>query len=632
MSAPAPAIRLAGQHFKDAQGRTLLLRGVNLGGNSKVPTLPDGATHLTDGFFDHRDVSFVGRPFPLEEADEHFARLRAWGFNFLRLLVTWEAIEHAGPGQYDADYLDYLEAIVAKAGEHGLALVVDPHQDVWSRFSGGDGAPGWTLEAAGFDLPSLHATGAAIVHQLYGDRLPPMIWPTNGSKLAAATMFTLFFGGDDFAPLCRVDGEPIQQYLQRHYIGAIEQVVCRLRRFAHVVGYETMNEPLPGYIGHADLGKRLGRLAMGPTPTPLQSMALGDGLAQEVAAWPLTFGALRMPGRVRINEAGARAWRAGSECIWRRHGLWEIDGAGQPRLLRPDYFARAGGRPVDFTQDYYYPFAQRFARHVRAIDDRAAIFVQSEVTHDPPRWDAADAGALVYAPHWYDVMTLFRREYLPWLALNVVKGRVAVTAPLIRRSFAAQMRSFRRASAERLHGAPVLLGEFGIPFDLNDGRAYRTGDFSAQEKVLDRTMRALEDALLSGTIWNYTADNTNAHGDLWNGEDLSIFSRDQMKTGDDARYSGGRALAAAIRPYARAVAGEPLSMSFDRRRRRFEFSFYHAPEVDAATEIFVPRLHFGRGCVVQVSDGHYTLDEAAETLHYIHDPAQAIHTLRIDGL
>ncbi|MCB9123724.1 MAG: hypothetical protein H6643_04290, partial [Caldilineaceae bacterium] len=113
MSAPARAIRIDGPQFKDEMGRTVLLRGVNLGGSSKVPTQPDGATHLAAGFFDHRAISFVGRPFPLAEADEHFARLRAWGFNFLRLIVTWEAIEHAGPGQYDTAYLDYLEAIVA---------------------------------------------------------------------------------------------------------------------------------------------------------------------------------------------------------------------------------------------------------------------------------------------------------------------------------------------------------------------------------------------------------------------------------------------------------------------------------------------------------------------------------------
>jgi hypothetical protein len=30
----------------------------------------------------HESVTFVGRPFPLNEAHEHFSRLRRWGFTF----------------------------------------------------------------------------------------------------------------------------------------------------------------------------------------------------------------------------------------------------------------------------------------------------------------------------------------------------------------------------------------------------------------------------------------------------------------------------------------------------------------------------------------------------------------------
>ena len=117
--------------------------------------------------------------------------------------MTWEAIEHAGPGLYDEAYLDYLRQVVIKAGEHGIDLFIDPHQDVWSRFSGGDGAPGWTLEAAGLDMTHFDSTGAAITHQRHGDPYPKMIWPTNYTKLACATMFTLFFAGNDFAPLAQ---------------------------------------------------------------------------------------------------------------------------------------------------------------------------------------------------------------------------------------------------------------------------------------------------------------------------------------------------------------------------------------------------------------------------------------------
>ena len=261
-------IHVEGSDFKDEQGRTLLLRGVNLGGSSKVPFTPNGASHILDGFFNHRQVSFVGRPFPLAEADEHFTRLRRWGFTFLRLLTTWEAIEHAGPGQYDEEYLDYLYAIVKKAGEYDMTLFIDPHEDVWSRFSGGDGAPGWTLEAVGFDMTHFKETGAAIVHQTYGDPFPRMIWPTNNGKLAAATMFTLFFGGNNFAPNTKIEGEPAQEYLQRHYIEAIRQVALRLKEFKHVIGYDSLNEPGRGYIGVADLTRPLTEVETALCPAP----------------------------------------------------------------------------------------------------------------------------------------------------------------------------------------------------------------------------------------------------------------------------------------------------------------------------------------------------------------------------
>jgi hypothetical protein len=619
------SVRIAGSRFVDDRGRTLILRGVNLGGSSKVPRRPDGATHLREGFFEHRDVSFVGRPFPLEEADEHFTRLRAWGLTTVRFLVTWEAIEHAGPGLYDEEYLDYVREVVLRAGRHGLHLFIDPHQDMWSRFSGGDGAPGWTLEAVGLDPTRLAATGAAVLHPLYEGPFPRMIWPSNATKLAAATLFTLFFGGDHFAPETRVDGEPVQEYLQRHYVAAVCQVAQRLRDLPWVLGYDTLNEPLPGYLGWPDLRVAGGLVKLGACPTPFQAMLLGAGHPQEVEHWKAGPTGFRRTGVRTLNAERARAWLPGRDCVWRQNGVWDTDGRGKPRLARPDHFARRDGRPVDFSQDHYLPFARRFAAAIRAVHPGAALFVESASRERPPRW--SDSG-LVHAPHWYDGFVLFLKRYSDWVAVNARTGRLVFTPWGIRRSFARQLEELRRETRERLGDAPTLIGEFGIAFDLRGGRSYRDGDFGPQVKAMDRSFCALEDTLLSGTLWNYTPDNSNAHGDQWNGEDLSIFSRDQQTDPQDL-HSGGRALEALVRPYARAVAGEPLRMRFDRRRRTFELAFRHDPAVAAPTEIFVPAYQYPRGYEVELSDGSSESCPDTQTLVYRHGAERTTHTVRI---
>jgi hypothetical protein len=614
-------MKIDGIWFKDEDGRSLLLRGANLGGSTKVPYTPDGATYQTEGFFNGRDVSFVGRPFPLEEADEHLSRLKAWGFTFLRFLITWEAIEHFGPKQYDEAYLEYVRAVVIKAGEYGINVFIDPHQDVWSRWTGGDGAPAWTLEALGMDISKLHLTGAAITHQTHGDPFPRMVWPSNYAKLGAGTMFTLFFGGNDFMPATKIDGVPVQEYLQSHYINAVKQVALRLKDLPNAVGYDSLNEPSSGLIGAGDLSKLHAEFfPMGVTPTPFQAMLLGSGYPQEVGFFEMGFEGATQTRTEVVNPDGIRLWKDGYECPFKQNGIWTDDG-GTPKLLRPDHFARKpDGGAIDPINDYMKPFIERFMREIREADPRAFLFLEGSPMGKHPHWDESDGANAVNAAHWYDVMTLVMKQFNAEFSIDMASRRPVEGRDEVQAMFNRQL------AAQKHAGIPTLMGEFGLPYDLNGKQAYSDGDYTSHIDALDMYFNAMDTSLLNFTIWNYTADNTNERGDKWNDEDLSIFSRDQQ-TADwrEDIHSGGRGLPAIVRPYAMKTAGEPLRMSFDRHTRRFEFEFRHDSAVTAPTEIFVPTYQYPDGIAVELSDGEYSYDAASQMLTVKHTAGSDTH-------
>ncbi|MCL1991334.1 MAG: cellulase family glycosylhydrolase [Spirochaetes bacterium] len=611
-------MRIKDRRILDEEGRALILRGVNLGGSSKIPYGEPGWGLTAASLKNPKAASFVGRPFPLEEADSHFHRLARAGMTFTRLVVTWEAIEHEGPGIYDEAYLEYLAKILKIAESRGVGVFIDPHQDVWSRWSGGDGAPAWTLEALGINLDLLEACGAVVKQPVFASpaekanakSYQKMVWPANYNRYAAATMFSLFFGGKTYAPGLSVEGENIQDWLQSRYLAAFRHAYRRLKDCAAIAGWGAMNEPHYGFIGHQNLeAAENPMLPIGARPSPWQAICAASGFTQQVPFFKIS--AAGRPGRnfEVFNENGVSLFREGFACPWRKAGLWDVED-GAPKLLRADHFSRYQGRAPAFADDFLKPFIIRFINEMKTVNERSLFFIEgmpsscSDLPH--PTWGEGDPAGTVNAFHWYDGFALFTKTFRTWFTVNPEGSKFIFGRKKAAAFFAGCLAKNVAWAMEKMGAMPCLLGEFGLPFDLNKRKAFSTGDYSVHEAALSMYYDAVDANLLHSTIWNYTADNTHEHGDGWNDEDLSIFSQ-----------GAERAAAGWKRPYPMATAGVPLAISWDRKRRVFHYRFAARGVIAAPTLIYLPADFLGESPAV-----HAAMEGAGgPALRWEHDAA-----------
>ena len=136
-------------------------------------------------------------------------------------------------------------------------------------------------------------------------------------------------------------------------------------------------------------------------------------------------------------------------------------------------------------------------------------------------------------------MGILRGKYLsPAFAVKV--GEQA-----IRNSFKDQLGAMKQEGLDYMGNHPCLFSEIGIPYDMDDKYAYKTGDYTSQALAMDANHYALEGSGANGfTLWVYSAlvrveinaagirvdansvQNNHQWGDQWNGEDLSIHSAD----------------------------------------------------------------------------------------------------------
>jgi hypothetical protein len=120
-----------GRHLRDRDGRAVILRGVNARIEGVFDIVLDGG----------RTPLYELQPFEAEDA----RRMAELGFNVLRLPIQWSGVEPQ-PGAYDDAYLDRVARVVALCKAEGILVLVDLHQDAYSKEIGEDGAPLWAIQ------------------------------------------------------------------------------------------------------------------------------------------------------------------------------------------------------------------------------------------------------------------------------------------------------------------------------------------------------------------------------------------------------------------------------------------------------------------------------------------------------
>ena len=145
-----------------------------------------------------RGVTYIqSELFPMEEANSRFNKLLIKGCNLIRWFVSWETVEPE-PEAYNEEYLADLRNLLKKAEEHNINVIIEP-----------TGIPSWVCKKIGMSCDS------SICEKTNN----PWGWKTE-ETFAERTIYTMFFAGHTYAKGLKIDGDPVQDYLQEHFINA----------------------------------------------------------------------------------------------------------------------------------------------------------------------------------------------------------------------------------------------------------------------------------------------------------------------------------------------------------------------------------------------------------------------------
>ncbi len=135
----------SGSWFRDEEKRYVLFRGVNFGSRSKLPP------YLPIAPLDIHDISKLDLKKEIESVKSGLDLMKNLGFNIIRLLISWKAIEpRPNPNLEELlpegrKYLEYMKEIIDELYARNLYVILDFHQDIANEAYGGDGFPDWAI-------------------------------------------------------------------------------------------------------------------------------------------------------------------------------------------------------------------------------------------------------------------------------------------------------------------------------------------------------------------------------------------------------------------------------------------------------------------------------------------------------